>query len=384
LKRILALAKAYYPHLGGVETIVRSVAEGVIRHGYKTTVLCFGNGPQEEVIEGVEVRRVRPSLSLGSGSLSPDYFRMFKRLAADADLVHIHSPNPAGETAWLFAPKEIRRALPSLCTYQGDPVRPRLLVPAYLALLRAFIVRCSRVAVSSPRLLASSRALGKERERCTVIPLGIKTARFVRASRSPEEIPNATERSKEPISGLKRPRGLFVGRMVYYKGVDVLLRAAALLPRLSLLLVGDGPLRPGLELLARDLGISGRVRFVSPVDDESYPSLFRLADFFVLPSVSPSEAFGLSLAEAMASGLPAVSTELGTGTSYVNLDGETGLVVAPGDPSALAGAMKQLCDDPERAALMGGKAALRTVTMFDEDVMVRAYCDLYRELLAGR
>ena len=381
MKQILSLAKAYHPHLGGVETIVRAIGEGAREKGYATRVLCFGKGPKEEEIAGVRVHRISATLSLGSAPLSPEYFKEFRHLALQADLVHIHSPNPAGELAWLSAPPELRKNLPSLCTYQGDPVRPRLLAPAYLGILRRFLAACSAIAVSSPPLLASSKALIRERSRCRIIPLGVRTERF----RPPLQRDSIeTSQETDPTSGLSSPLGLFVGRLVYYKGVEVLLEALARVPSLSLLLVGTGPLEKKLERQARKLGISSRVRFIPPVEDTLYPALFSRADFFVLPSVSPSEAFGLSLAEALASGLPAISTELGTGTSYVNRHGETGLVVPPRDPAALAEAMRNLCDFPGKAHSMGEKGALRAQNLFDERDMVARYCGLYGELLAGK
>lgn len=370
MKHALVLAKAYFPHLGGVETIARTLAEGLCKEGIKSTVLCFGEGPEEEIIFGVRVLRVRPVFSVGSAPLSPEYFRFFKELAPTADIIHIHSPNPAGELSWLLAPKYLRRTLPSLCTYQSDPVRPRLFVPSYLALLRAFLARCSRIAVSSPPLLRSSKALCHVQERCSVIPLGVKTERFTRCG----EI-------NEAVSRIRKPFGLFVGRMVYYKGLDTLLRAIRSLPDISLLLVGDGPLRPDLEKMARSLEISKRVHFLPHVDETAYPSIFQGADFFVLPSAFPSEAFGLSMVEAMASGLSVISTELGTGTSYVNIHGETGLVVPPGNPEALGEAIQKLCANPNLASRMGKNAGLRATSLFEEGEMIRSYAKAYAELL---
>lgn len=376
MKRVLVLAKAYYPHLGGVETIARTLAEGAAGRGFHITVLCFGNGPEQETLNGVDIRRVRPFIHLGSAPLSAAYFARFRQLAEHADIVHVHSPNPAGELAWLFAPRRLKDRLASLCTYQSDPVRPRLFAPPYIAMLKSFLARCSRIAVSTPNLLQSSKALVNVRERAVVVHLGVKTELW--QQHTVEETP------QQPTSladGLPGPLGLFVGRMVYYKGVDVLLRAAAAVPGISLLLVGDGPLRPALERLAAELGITRRVRFAHHLDETSYPAIYRNADFFVLPSVSPTEAFGLTLVEAMAAGLPAISTELGTGTSYVNLHGETGFVVPPHDPAALAGAINALIVDKKRSALMGKNAALRAKTLFGEKEMITTYIDLYNELL---
>ena len=381
MKRILMLTKAYYPHLGGVETIVRVLAEGARERGFLPKVLCFGEGPKEEEISGVQVYRVPRALSLGSAPLSREYFKKFRELASQADLLHFHAPNPAGELAWLGAPKELRSKLPSLCTYQGDPVRPRLAAPAYITLLRRFLSRCDHIGVSSPNLLASSKALVGERSRCQVIPLGIDLSRFqpLEKENSPFPREEALRACTGLTAGLSRPLGLFVGRLVYYKGLEVLLQATARVPNLSLLLIGTGPLERQLQEQARKLGLSSRVRFLPPLEENLYPHIFSQADFFVFPSVSPSEAFGLTLAEALASGLPAISTELRTGTSYVNLHGETGLVVPPRDVSALAEALRYLCHHPEERAAMGARGALRAAELFDQKEMIDRYCEIYKQ-----
>jgi len=135
------------------------------------------------------------------------------------------------------------------------------------------------------------------------------------------------------------------------------------------------------KALAAELGVAGRISWLGEVSDDDLPALYHAADLFVLPASHKSEAFGLVQVEAMAAGLPVVCTELGTGTSYVNLHGVTGLVVSPRDPDGLAAAINALLADPERRAAMGRAAQARARDEFDLDVMVDRVLALYSNLI---
>ena len=192
------------------------------------------------------------------------------------------------------------------------------------------------------------------------VPYGIDQSRF----RSPDLAASNALRDRHGS-----PLILFVGVLRYYKGVQYLLEAMQRVPA-RLIVVGDGPLRPELVALAARLEVADRVAFVGAVADDALAAYYHAADVFCLPACERSEAFGLVQVEAMASGLPVVSTELGTGTSYVNLDGVSGIVVPPKQPEALAGALNRLLrDDLLRGELASG--ALARADMFVADRMVR-------------
>ncbi len=123
------------------------------------------------------------------------------------------------------------------------------------------------------------------------------------------------------------------------------------------------------------------ISWLGEVSDDDLPGLYHPADLFVLPASHPSEAFGLVQVEAMAAGLPVVCTELGTGTTYVNHDGVTGLVVPPRDPDRLAAAINTLIADPERRAALGRAAQARARDEFDLNVMVDRILELYSDLI---
>jgi len=176
---------------------------------------------------------------------------------------------------------------------------------------------------------------------------------------------------------------LFVGRLVPYKGVDVLLRAMPHVPG-SLVLVGDGPLRRDLEGLAVRLGLSGRVHFIGSVSQDDLVALFHAADLLALPSVTPNEAFGLVQLEAHACGVPVVSTALPTGVPFANLHGVTGLVVAPGDSEELAAALGLLLEDESLRAELGRRARARLLDEFTLGGMIDHVLSVYEELAGTR
>ncbi len=265
------------------------------------------------------------------------------------------------------------RARATVVTYQSDIVRQRLTGLAYRPVLRRLLHRADRIIATSPGYLASSPILASLRERCSVVPLAIDTAAFRPA-------PEAARALRERFPGALV---LFVGRLRYYKGLQHLVDAMADLPA-TLLVAGDGALRPELERRAARSPAAGRVHFLGHVPQADLTAHYSAADVVVLPSSQRSEAFGLVLLEAMACGRPVVSTELSTGTSWVNRHGDTGLVVPPRDPRALAAALRLLLADQDLRARMGARARLRATQEFDADRMVTRVLEVYDVALRAR
>jgi glycosyltransferase involved in cell wall biosynthesis len=263
-------------------------------------------------------------------------------------------------SAWIF-----HRTTPTVITHHSDVVRQKRWLVLYKPLLRCILRRADSVIVSSPRYVETSPWLRPVRDKCVVIPLGVDDEKF-----SP---PAETFRGPKTV--------LFVGKLRYYKGLDTLLAAMVSLPDVLLCIVGDGPQRKGLERMTADLRLTERVRFMGKVDDLTLLQYYRKAHVFALPSNTRAEAFGTVLLEAMASGLPCVTTELGTGTSWVVQDRIQGLIVPPGDPGALAEAIRSLMNDEALRREMGRAARERVMTLFRQSLMVHRVEELYRSLL---
>jgi rhamnosyl/mannosyltransferase len=223
------------------------------------------------------------------------------------------------------------------------------------------------VIVSSPNLAAES-AVVRHARRVAVIPFGIPTERFRRLDTRQREL---AARLRASSAG---PRVLFVGRLVYYKGVQVLLEAMAKSGG-TLILVGEGPLEGELRRQAAALGIASRVVFAGRVENDDLPAYYHAADLFVLPSVARTEAFGVVQLEAMAAGVPVISTNLPTGVPWVNQHGDSGLVVEPGDVDGLSRAIQRLGTDKELRARLGAAASARAESFFSRRRMVQLFRD---------
>jgi rhamnosyl/mannosyltransferase len=352
-----------------METILELVCErtaGQVEN--RVIVANAGIATKEEHVGSVEVVRAGAIARIGAVAICPT---MPWRLAREQpDLVVIHEPNPMGLVAYYLARPEARLVV----WFHSEVIRPswryRLF---YRPFLQFALSRASKIVVASPTLAASAPQLREWRSKCTVIPYGVDT----------RALPDATARRAHDMrKAAGRPVVLFVGRLVPYKGADVLLDALCGLDAVAMI-VGDGPQRAPLANRARALGISDRVRFLGSVGNDDLRALYAACDLFVLPSVTRQEAFGVVQIEAMAHGKPVISTDLGTGTAWVNQHGETGLVVPPGDAAALHAAIGELLADPGRRADLGRAAARRARTMFHVDRMIDATLELYRDVMHG-
>jgi rhamnosyl/mannosyltransferase len=365
--QILHIYKDYYPVLGGMENHIKMLAESQVQRGYQVTVLVTHPTSRTHVeeINGVRVIKAGRLATVASTplSLSLPWWLVRQR----PDIAHLHFPYPIGELSqWVLG-----RAPCVIMTYHSDVVRQKGLLQLYRPLLWQVLRRMNRIIATSPNYIESSPYLCQLRDKCVAIPLGVELERFLHAS--PAQAQHIRDRYGTPLL-------LFVGRLRYYKGLQFLLEAMPQIPA-KLLVVGSGPMQAEWQALAAALGVTDRVFFVGKVSDEDLPAYYRASDLFVLPAGERSEAFGTVQIEAMASGLPVVCTELGTGTSYVNRHGETGLVVPARNSDALANAICSLLQDEARRQAMGQRAQQRALREFSLATMVDRIDRLYEDVL---
>jgi len=365
--RVLHVYKAYPPVIGGIENHIRTLAEGQAARGLDVTVLTT-HGASRTTIEvngNIRVIRTARLTEIASTPLSLSFMLWLKRL--ESDLLHLHFPYPPGETgALMFA--GTRRLI---ITYHSDVVRQRMILRLYRGIQRRVLERADGIIATSSNYIASSSILSRLERKCTVIPHGIDVLRLSRHSRA-----NAAEiRRRYGI-----PLILFVGRLRYYKGLEYLLQAMTSIDA-RLLVAGTGPMDRDWKSLAVRLDLGEKVSFLGDVADEGLPDLYAACDVLVLPASHRSEAFGLVQVEAMAAGRPVVSTDLGTGTSFVNRHGETGLVVPPRDPPALVQAVRALLGDAAMRRRLGEQGRQRAEREFSRDTMVERTIGLYERIL---
>jgi rhamnosyl/mannosyltransferase len=290
----------------------------------------------------------------------------FKRLAAGADLVHYHFPYPLADVAHFWA----AHRKPCLVSYHSDVVAQKKLLFFYRPLMNRFLRSVPVIVATSPNYMVSSPVLRSHAERVRCIPLGLGEA--------PRPAPALAEAWR---ARLPERFFLFVGAFRYYKGLNFLLTAAKGMP-FTLALVGDGGEEAALKARVAAEGLDN-VRFLGALPDKDKEALLSLCRGLVFPSHLRSEAFGLSLLEAARRGKPLICCEIATGTTYINIHGETGLVVPPADPAALREALLTLWSDPDLAARLGAGARRRFEALFTVERMLRDYMDLYNFLAGG-
>lgn len=359
--KVLHVGKFYPPHKGGIETHLQALCGELTKTlDLRVLVASDDRRAREEVVDQVAVSRVPTRLTVSSAPLCPGMISKIRD--SGADIVHIHWPNPTAVLAYLASNHRGRLVV----TYHSDTIRQRFLSALFEPYLHSFLRRSSAIIATSPNYIQTSPILSRYRERCHLVPLGISQDDFNRVDSA-------------QVSAIRGQYGerliLSVGRLVYYKGFDHLIRAMRQVHG-KLLIVGDGPLRGKLQQLASSLGVADRVFLVGEIPGK-LTSYYQAADVFALASVARTEAFGIVQIEAMAAGIPVVNTRIDSGVPFVSLHEQTGLTVPPGDPDALAGSINRLLDDPALRRSLGNAARLRARQEFSLHTMTSKTLAVY-------
>jgi len=370
--KVLHLYKAYLPDsVGGVEQVINQVIRSTEPLGVESEVLSFSHESSGDtvMVDGHKVSRCSIDLEVASTPFSWRSISLFKRLAKDADIIHYHYPYPFADLLhFLTGVKK-----PSLVTYHSDIIKQKLLLQAYRPLKRRFLASIDRIVATSPNYIESSPVLSSFIDKTTVVPIGLDRETYCRAT------PHELEHWRNRFNGRFF---LFIGVIRYYKGLHILVEAIKSAPY-PVVIVGSGPLEQELKTLAENQGVSN-AHFLGFVSNEDKAALLELSYALVFPSHLRSEAFGVSLLEGAMYGKPLISCEIGTGTSYINVDGVTGVVVSPNDAAELRQAMDFLWDNPLKAQTMGEASLARYEELFTARKMAAAYYDLYCEMTSSR
>jgi rhamnosyl/mannosyltransferase len=336
-----------------------------LKHAVEVEVLVAGDSREtiEETIGGVTVARLGTLMNFGAAPFCPQMVGRIRE--SKADIIHLHWPNPTAVLAYL------RSGHPGklVFTYHSDIIRQRILRKPFWPLLRHALKRAQAIIATSPNYVETSPVLQKFRAKCRVIPFGIPLEPFDHSCRI--EVSRIRQKYGQRIV-------LGVGRLVYYKGFEYLIRAMRDVEG-QLLIVGNGPLLDALKREALNADVSNRVTFLTDVADVR--PFYHAADVFALPSIARSEAFGIVQLEAMACAVPVVNTMLDSGVPFVSRDNETGLTVPPMDSKALAKALNTLLDNSELRAHYGRAARLRVEREFSLELMVERTVQLYKDVV---
>ena len=363
---VLHIYRTCYPETkGGLEQAIRFICKACQQHNVNSTILTLGSEDKEYSFEGSKIVVVKKDFEIASNGFSFRLFKRFRQLCQTADIIHYQYPWPTGDLLSLIAPNK-----PALVSYQSDIIKQRILKRLYWPLEQLFFARINKVIASSPQYARSSKNLINHQHKVSIIPLAIDAAAYPRLN---EQVRRKWQQA------VGNDFFLFIGVLRYYKGLQYLLEAAKI-NQLPVVIAGDGPERVNLEAYVKKHNLS-KVKIVGFIDEDDKVALHHLSKAFVFPSHLRSEAFGISLLEAQLYSKPIISADIGTGSSYVNIDNETGLIVEPANPTALALAMKTLADDPALAQKLGKQARIRFDTVFTIAQYADNYASIYKALL---
>jgi rhamnosyl/mannosyltransferase len=341
------------------------VAQQSLRMAVEVVVANDGLRTETEVRDGAKITRVASLGTIASMPLCPS---LPWNLTGHAEtIVHLHLPNPWAAQCYLMSGHKGNL----IVTHHADTVGRRHLRKLTDPFVRRVMKQAAAIIVTSKRYLDSSEELVEFREKCCVVPLGI------------EEEPFQAD-SPEAVSAIHKKYGrrviLAVGRLVPYKGFDVLLEAMQHVDA-ALVLIGSGPMRGQLQGMVERLGLAGRAHLIGHVSDAA--PYYKAAQMLVIPSVSRAESFGMVQIEAMAAGIPVVNTDLDSGVPEVSLHGVTGITVPPKDARALAEAINLLLDNEETRVKYGSAAAARAREEYSASRMAENTLRIYASVLDG-
>lgn len=363
--KVLQINKLYYPHTGGIEKVVQQIAEGLKDKTDMKVLVCRERGLTiSETVNGIFVKRAGSLGVLFSLPISLPFLWQLRKMSKDRDVLHFHMPFPLGDLGCLLSGYKGKVVV----WWHSDVVRQKALMKFYRPIMDKFLQRADLIIVATKGHIDGSDYLPKYKDKCVIIPYGVDKDIEMKAD---EYICKRLPIMKKEVNIL------FVGRLVYYKGCEVLINAFRIVHGAKLTIIGGGELKETLQNQVNSEGMTDRVKFLGSVDENQLSKAFEACDFFVLPSVVKSEAFGLVQIEAMAYGKPVINTSLPSGVPYVSIDHVTGLTVPPRDVSALAEAMQWMVDHEQERDEMGIKARERVKKYYQMEKMLDDLLKIY-------
>ncbi len=376
--KVLQLGK-FYPVRGGVEKVMRDLTQGLSAHGVDCDMLCcmLPSDPVDAADRPMARTEGRMRIitlnahgrilcvpawrKAAATMLSPALVCYLRRHAVEYDLIHVHHPDPMAALALRLSGYRG----PVVLHWHSDILKQRFLLKLYRPLQRWLCKRAGLIVGTTPVYVAESPWLADFQHKTTYVPIGI------------HPMPAG---AKQPDPG---SRTIFsIGRLVSYKGYRYLIEAMKYLPDYYRLIIGgEGPLRTELQAQIDHEGLTDRVRLAGYVADEDLPSYFSGCDVYAVSSIWKTEAFCIAQIEAMSAGRPVVATEIpGSGVSWVNAAGVSGLNASPENAQALAEALRAVADNPGTRAAYAARARRRYEELFTLEAMTAAVLRLYHKL----
>ena len=370
--KILQINKLYYPWIGGVEKVVQNIAEG-LRHrvDMKVLVCRSSGGAATEWVNDVEIIRAGSIGIFFSMPVSFSFPFYLRELSRDRDVLLFHMPFPLADIAYKWNRIKGKKII---IWWHSDIIKQKVLFCFYKPFLLTFLRKADKIIVATPRHIDSSEVLKNFRSRCELIHYAVDPQKYALSA-------DIVEKVHEIRTIYGNEIVLFVGRLIYYKGVEHLIRAMKDVAA-SLVVIGDGPLRESLLSLAKNTGVAHKVHFLGKgLSDAEMRAHYHACDVFVLPSVAITEGFGIVQLEAMACGKPVVNTNLPTGVPCVSLHNETGYTVPVGDPEALSRAINRILLNDGIKRKFGANALRRVKDEFTMERMLDGVFNACQQVL---
>lgn len=367
--RITHIFKTYFPDTqGGLEEAIRQIAQESVNAGFDVSVVSLSKKPQSALLDGVHTKSYFQNFDFFSNPFSLDLMKNINDIIASSDIIHLQFPWPTGELLVLLSGTN----KPIVLTFHCDIHKKRFFKTLYSPFIHGILQKSNIIVSTSQALLETTPMLRRYRSKCEVINLWLDKKRFERCDFASYSIPKYIQQLDD--------FALFVGVLRWYKGLDILLDSAQKV-RGTIVIVGSGPLLPRLQERIEREKIEN-VLLLGYQNDMILNYLLDRCRFTVLPSTSPAEAFGQILLESCYFGKPMVTSELGTGTSFVNLNGNTGIVIPPDDSKALSQAMNRLFKSDLECKRFGENAAIRLEQFFTAEKQAGKYVRIYERLMS--
>ncbi|WP_034496614.1 glycosyltransferase [Buttiauxella agrestis] len=366
--KVLQVCKFFPPVFGGIEQVAYDISDGFYSlHSRSIDVLCVDNKSNDsEEKHNYKIFRCGILGVVFSTPISFSFIKKWREIRNNYDVIHLHLPNPLAVIALFLFPTKNRIVI----HWHSDIVKQKKLLFLFKPFQTWILKQAARVIVTSPVYGIKSSALQPYQQKLTCIPIGIDE------NKMPNNVFYESELHKK-YAGKKIVFSL--GRLVYYKGFEFLVKAAKQLPPDTVILIGgEGELYGKLTTLISELELTDKVILLGGIPYDQLSAYYKLCDVFCLPSIHESEAFGVVQLEAMSFKKPVVSTDIAnSGVPWVNKNGYSGVVVEPGNSEALAAGIITVL---EKANVLSENAYLRFHTNFTKNKMVESLNQLYSEL----
>ncbi|BBE30181.1 mannosyltransferase [Tepiditoga spiralis] len=362
-KVITSIGKYYYPTKGGIEKVTKDIAEVLAKDGYVSKVISFdGKKHKSGIINNVDIIRFK-ELKIGPAPISIKFLKIFNNLCKDSDVLIFHYPNPIAEYALL----KYKGNAKIIIFYHSDLIGYNgLITKIYNKMTDKVLNKADVIIGTSPNYVKSSKNLKKYEDKTKILPLCVNHGEF------------ETDKLYDFKNFNFKNKILFVGRFVKYKGINYLIDSLKYLDKsYGLIIVGSGKLKNKIKEQIKENDLKERVLMLENLSNGELKSVYNSSDVFVLPSILKSEAYGIVSLEAMANKLPIITTELGTGTSFYNVDGFNGKVIEPKSSKAIAEAVK-ICIKNKNEYGINGYQKVRQE--FSLDVFNRTILEILKEL----